>query len=108
MFFKQFAGGIGAFRFYPNAEFQSQTLGLGGERGDASRQFCLVHHPVAQCGGVVVARILFSEPSVVHDKQFSAHFLDVLHHLEHSLFIDVEVNAFPRVEQNVACLVSLM
>ena len=56
---------------------------------------------------VVLAGIFVAEPAVVHHEEFSAHGGDVSHHLGHALFVDVEIDSLPAVEQYVAFLVAV-
>ena len=68
----------------------------------AAREFGLVYGPIAQSIRVVFAWIFVAEPTVVHYKQFASHGSDITHHLVHALFVDVEIDAFPTVQQNFA------
>ena len=67
---------------------------------DAVGQFVLVHHPVTKRAGIVQAGILVAEPAIVHDEEFASHGGDIRHHLVHAGFVDIEINAFPAVQEN--------
>ena len=99
----EFRHAVGHLGFNPDAELDAAFAGGIAQALDAVRQLAGVDIPVAQRSRVVVAWIFHAEPSVVHHKQFTAHGGNVAHHLQHALLVDVEVHAFPAVEQNLAC-----
>ena len=99
--------GIGHLGLDPDTEADLVARGRIDQPLDAVRQFAGVDLPVAQGTVVDVARILDAEPAVVHDEEFAAHARDVGHHLVHGGLIDVEVDAFPAVQQDLALLVAM-
>ncbi len=107
MLFIELAHGVGHFGFQPDAELDAVFLGITQESFDTFGQFTFVHCPVAETAVVGLAGVFVAEPSVVHDEEFTAHGGDVAHHLVHSLLIDVEVHAFPGIQENVSWLVAV-
>ena len=101
---EEFAFRVHHLRLYPDAELNAAFAGSLRQRIESVGQFVLVHHPVSQAGGVVLSRILVAEPTVVHDEQLAAKLADVVHHGNHARLVDVEVEAFPRVQEDVARL----
>ena len=107
MFFVEFTGRVGHFRFNPDAELHAVLLGIAEKALDAVGELILVNHPVAQTRIVHFSRVFVAKPSIIHHKQLAAHRRNVLHHLVHTLLVDVEVDAFPRVEQDFALLIAM-
>ena len=103
----QFGDGIGHFRLYPDTESDAVSVSGIHEALYAVGKFVLVHHPVAQRTAVVKAGILVAEPAVVHHEELAAHRSDVGHHLVHAGFVDVEIDSFPTVQQDLALPVAV-
>ena len=75
---------------------------------DAFGEFRGVHLPVAQSGVGVVARVFVAEPAVVEDEHFQSHRGCVVDHLFQDLGVELEVGAFPAVEQRGDGLVAVV
>jgi len=108
MFLEQFALAVHGFRLYPDAELDAVLVGLPDEPFDTVGQFLLVYHPITERRVVLHAAVLVAEPPVVHDEQFAAQRGNVLHHFGHGRFVDIEVHAFPTVEQHRAYLITVV
>ena len=108
MFLIQFTDGIGTLRFNPNPKFYSMFLGCRNQTIHSIRQLPFVHHPIAQWRMVIIPRILVTEPTVVHNKQLTAHCSKVSHHLVHFLLVNVKIDTFPTIQQNVTKLITTM
>ena len=104
----QLALGVDHLRFDPDAELQSLRVGVGGDVVDAFGEFRGVHLPVAQSGVGVVARVFVAEPAVVEDEHFQSHRGRVVDHLFQDLGVELEVGAFPAVEQRGDDLVAVV
>ena len=96
----EFALRISHFRLNPNTKFDVVLLGCIDESLNAMRQLACINRPVSERVGVVVAMVFHAKPSIVHHKEFSTHAADVVHHLVHALFVDVEIDTFPTVQQD--------
>ena len=107
MLLEEFALGVRHLRLEPYTELYALLLGFGKKALNAVRQLVLVYYPVTQCTVVDASLVLIAKPSVVHNEQFAPHRLDVCHHLRHLRLLDVEINALPRVEQNLALYVAV-
>ena len=107
MFFVKFAGGIRHFRLNPDTEVDTMLFRIAEQSLDSFGKFPFVDNPIAQRGIVRITWVFVSEPSVVHHKQFAAHRSDVAHHLVHTGLVDVEVDTFPAVQQNLAWRISM-
>ena len=93
---------------YPDAELDAALAGSVGEGLDAVGQLAAVNDPVAERRRVVVARVFVAKPAVVHDEQLAAELRDVVHHLYDALLGDVEIDALPGVQEDVAGLHAAM
>ena len=98
MLLVEFRGGVGHLRLYPDTELDAFLCGIIAKRADAVRQLVGIGLPVAQGRIVAVALILAAKPAVVHNKQFTPHHGDVIHHLVHALLSDVEIDTLPGVQ----------
>ena len=101
----ELTGGVGHLGLNPDTELHTVLTGIAQQTFNAFRQLTLIDYPVAQRGIIDGTRILVAKPSVVHHEELTAHGGDVGHHLVHALLVDVEIDALPRVEQNLTfCL----
>ena len=92
--------GVGHFRLEPEAQFETALLGLLDKISEALGKLVPVPGPVAQTGGAVVAgKFALGEPAVVDDKHFAADSLHAVHHVEQDLVGEIEVGAFPAVQE---------
>ena len=107
MFLVKFAHRIGHFWLNPDTKLYTILLGITEQTFDAIRQLFGIHYPIAQATFVVCARIFFAKPSIIHHEEFTAHRVDVCHHLVHSLLVDAEIHTLPRVEKNITLLVAM-
>ena len=84
-------------------------MGIGTlhQPADSVRKLIPVDLPVSKGAVVGKARIFLSEPSVIHHEKLTAHVCYISHHLVHSRLVDVEINAFPAVQKDLARLVSM-
>ena len=98
---------IGHLGLDPYAETYAVLAGGLHETSYAVGQFVPVHDPVAERTVVAQSRIFVAEPAVVHDEEFAAHRSNVGHHLVHSGFVDIEIDSFPAVEQDLAFTVAV-
>ena len=85
------------FGFEPDSEFHAEIIDLTHEFCKAALDLLLVDIPVAETGVVVVA---LSEPAVVHDDHFYAHFLGGFRYFDQFLVVEVKKCRFPGVDQD--------
>ena len=97
----EFTLAVGHLGLYPDAELQSAVFRRLHQCGDAPGQFHGVGHPVAQGFVVACAAVFPAKPSVVHHEELSAQRADAVHHLLAHFLVDVHIDAFPRVEQDL-------
>ena len=102
MFFVKFGDGIRHLWLYPDSEFHSRLTCIAKQSVDTLGQFPDIDFPVAEGTVVGQSGIFGAEPAIIHHKEFTSHRLDVAHHLCHTFLVDVEIDTFPRVEQNHA------
>ena len=107
MGFVEFGNGIGHLRLNPDTELDAVLAGVAQQSFDTLGQLVLVDHPVTEAGIVDLAGIFVTKPSVVHHEQLATHRGNVAHHLVHALLVNVEIDAFPRVQQDFALLVAV-
>ena len=107
MFLVELRYGVGHFGLNPYAETYAAFVGCVDEAVDAAGKFVRVYDPVAEARRVVVSWIFAAEPAVVHHEELAAHVGYVGHHLLHTILVNVEVNAFPAVEQHFAHVVAV-
>ena len=100
-------GSIGHFRFDPDTKLYLIFSGIAQQAFNTIRKFLGINHPVAERTVISNTRIFGSEPSIIHHEEFTTHTMDISHHLVHSLLVDVEINTFPRVEQDITLLISM-
>ena len=92
------------FRFEPQTEFESPAVHVIGKRLErlvAVGPHVLRNLPIAEAGGVVAAG---AEPAVVHHETFHATFHGLVGECGEGVIIVVEVDGFPRVENDRARL----
>ena len=82
-------------------------LGIAQQTLDTVGQLVLINLPVAESAVIRLTRILHTKPTIVHHEEFATHRGDVAHHLVHTRLIDVHVDTFPGVEQDLALLVAM-
>ncbi len=108
VFLIELAVEIGHFRLNPDAELKALLFGRLEQVGDAVGKLGAVYFPVAETPLVAVAGIFGAEPAVVEHEQFSAHVGYVGHHLVYNRLVNIEVYAFPRVEEYWALAVGVL
>ena len=74
-------------------------MGIRCDIVNAFREFVGIQLPVAETGLVVVAGMVHGEPAVVQDEHFKAHGGGIINHAEQGLRREIEVGAFPAVQQ---------
>ena len=92
--------GVDHFRLEPQAEFEALAVHVVGERLQGLVSVgpdVLRNLPVAEAGGVVTAG---AEPAIVHDESFDAAFHGFVGEGGQGVVIVVEVDGFPRVEDD--------
>ena len=92
--------GVDHFRLEPQAEFEALAVHVVGERLQGLVSVgpdVLRNLPVAEAGGVVTAG---AEPAIVHDESFDAAFHGLVCERGQGVVIVVEVDGFPRVEDD--------
>ena len=92
--------GVDHFRLEPQAEFEALAVHVVGERLQGLVSVgpdVLRNLPVAEAGGVGTAG---AEPAIVHDESFDAAFHGFVGEGGQGVVIVVEVDGFPRVEDD--------
>ena len=82
-------------------------LGIAEQSLNALWQLVCIDYPVAEGAVVCLTRILHAEPAIIHYEELTTHRGDVAHHLVHAFLVDVEIDALPGVEQDLALLVTM-
>ena len=72
------------------------------------RQLFRIYHPVAQRRVIINPAIFPAKPAIVHHKKLTSHRGDIVHHLIHLRFFDIQIYAFPAIEQDIPRLVTTM
>ena len=98
----KFTDGIDHFGLDPKAEGDAMLICIPDKPLYTIRELGLIHNPITETLPVVVSRVFVSEPTVIHDKEFTSHISDVTHHLVHYLLIDVYAYTFPAVKKDLA------
>ena len=101
------ADAVGHLWFDPYSEADSMNICTLYQPADSVRKLVPVDLPVSKRAVVGQTRIFLAEPSVIHHEEFASHVRDIGHHLVHSRLVNVEINAFPAVQKDLARLVSM-
>ena len=97
---------IRKLRFDPYTEFDSIFLSRIGQPLNTIRQLFRIYHPIAQRRVVIYPAIFPAKPAIVHHKKLTSHRSNVVHHLVHLRFFNIQIYTFPTIEQDIPWLVA--